>query len=723
MDQRPTNKNNNNLYSFGYTSLVKKDNEDWISNFTNELFEIEDSFTNLLLPYQDDRQISIKTKPPFYKYIINYLVWAYQDRLYIDGWDIGEKVSEIFSDIEDGSNNALLEKLADYVYEDFCKNGLSNKNQDNFDKLDFAMSSKSKNPKPIKASAYVRSGIKKDIITSNNLQRKKMLVLSFGLNMDLDTTNIFLKKVLGEEGLNFWDEEEFLIYICKKFYGGSLYEYFTLKEIYKNSKAEPILSQETADKEKTQELMDIFREFIEKSKNDDLLNIEKIIGAYKDISQNKNRQRSINKRFMDAYKKIENKLSYDIISSKDRDNEPEIESSDSTGYVTDDALIFSGDDIEYREEYKIRIYPKLGKKVTIKKGEEFFGFALKNNNPGRKYFSSPISTNQDESEFIIKADRNYEIEASDFLQMDIKVNSKELFKKNPKNKFTYSKEGSSEKEELDEAIYYRIDEDNINPYGKNYYDAFINCKIKSSEVPIEFGDTIKYGDQEFMVLDNKPRLNYLEIAAYGPVKKAKLENIDYKKGAQYLFRSNNEFIDRVEFVSIDIKTSYKESMLSYLYNKKAISAFKPSYLENLDLDSPKYDQLYQMLKGKKITPTYMSKLGNDKADQSPDRIKFINILFLESIIDAEERYSSFTDEERIKIVSSQEIKASYISFMNNELRKVGMYEYNLANSYEDLLARIACTNEALETYRQVWGLYDLIDMKKKEKDKKGKSNE
>ena len=48
-----------------------------------------------------------------------------------------------------------------------------------------------------------------------------------------------------------------------------------------------------------------------------------------------------------------------------------------------------------------------------------------------------------------------------------------------------------------------------------------------------------------------------------------------------------------------------------------------------------------------------------------------------------------------------------------------MYEYNLSNTYEDLLARIVCADNPLETYRQVWGLYTVIyDIKQKERKKK-----
>ena len=717
MDQTSRDKSHNMMYSFGYTALVNKDNEDWINKFTNDIFEIEDSFSNLLLPYEDQRQIEIKSKPPFYKYIINYLMWKYQDKLGIDKKDIGANAGEIFSAIENSEKNDLLESLADYVYEDFSDNGLSNKDQDNFDKLDFAKTRKNKELKPIKASAYVRSGIKKDILTSANLQRKKMLVLSFGLNMDLDTTNVFLKKVLGEEGLDFWDEEEFLIYICKKFYDGRVDEYFKLKEIYTSVEAQPILSQDLVDKEKTQEILDIFREFIEKSRDDDFLNIEKVLGAYKYVSQNKARQRTIEERFMNSYKNVESKLAYDIISSKDKFEDFDLDDSNPKSdysLVKDDALIFRGDDIEYKEEYKIRIYPKVGKRVKIKKGDEFFGQALKTNRADDK---------DSLGDFTIKADKDYQIEAEDYLQMDIRVNSEVLFEKNPENKFIYHKEDGSVDEELIDPIYYGLDEDNINHYGKNYYEAFINCKLKASEEPIEFGDTIYYGNQEFMVLDELPRLNYLEITAYGPEKKAKLENIYHKNKAKFNFWSDNKDIARIKFVSFAIKTTYKENMLSYLYNKKALTAFNPKYLEKLDLGAKKYEDFYQMLKGNKINPTYLSKLGSDKGSLSPDRTKFINILFLESILDAEERYSNFTDEEKIRKVPAHARKASYIRYMNYELKKVGMYEYNLSNSYEDLLARIACTNEALETYRQVWGLYDLIEMAKKENDKKGKVNE
>ena len=195
-------------------------------------------------------------------------------------------------------------------------------------------------------------------------------------------------------------------------------------------------------------------EFIEKSRADDSLNIEKILAAYKYISQNKTRQRTIEERFMNSYKNVESKLAYDIISSKDKFVDFAIENSNSESeysYVNDDALIFRGDDIEYKEEYKIRIYPSLGKTVNIKKGDVFFGELLKTNMAvGRDSWVQSLGNlgGKGKGDFTVKADMDYQIKAEDYLKMDIRVNSDEPFVKNLKSKFSYHKEGARIDENL-----------------------------------------------------------------------------------------------------------------------------------------------------------------------------------------------------------------------------------------------------------------------------------
>lgn len=732
MLKRSLMQNNPAMYSFGYTALVNKDNEAWIGSIGKEILEIEDSFSKLIINYKDNKDIQIRIKPPFYKYILNYLLWNYKDRLGIEDEDIGARAREIFSDQGKLKSNDLVEKISTLVHEDFKENGLSTKNQENFDRLDFTLKS---NGKPVQAKYYRRSDIRDDILLKENIERKTMLTLSFGLAMDLETTNIFLRKVIGEEGLNFWNEDEFIIYLVKKYYDGRVEKCIEFKEMYKTVSADQVLSQDTVDNENTVELMDIFSEFLEKTKDGDNLNIEKVLAAYKYINQNeKDRQRSIVNRFTKAYNGVENTLAYDIISFKKNQEKAKDKSktSDEDDSIEDKDVYFEGMNIKYHEIYQISLYPKLGKKVRIKKGDEIYTSVRKDGPRADKYLSLADKLNQYKlgldqgkfeekkaNEFVIRAVEEYEVQAKEYIDLDIKVRSKKKFERKANTKFLYFKDLDSEGEDLTGAFYFGLDEENIDSHGANYYQGRINCRMKASDIPIEAGDVIYYGEEEFVIIEDLPRINYLKIKAQSEEKEAKLDSLSYKGDKDYYFWSDNEDIGKMKFESFSIDNHYKDNLLTFLYNDKALTTFKDQYFENLNINSDKFNQLYLMLNGQKISDTLKSYFKNSKAYKKSIRSEFISILFLEFVVEANNEVNNFSYKERLANRTSKEIKADYLRFMNNELRKVGMYEYNLSNTYEDLLARIVCADNPLETYRQVWGLYTVIyDIKQKERKKK-----
>ena len=54
------------------------------------------------------------------------------------------------------------------------------------------------------------------------------------------------------------------------------------------------------------------------------------------------------------------------------------------------------------------------------------------------------------------------------------------------------------------AFYFGLDEENIDSYGANYYQGRINCRMKASDIPIEAGDVIYYGEEEFVIIEDLP---------------------------------------------------------------------------------------------------------------------------------------------------------------------------------------------------------------------------
>lgn len=743
MLERSLMQNNPAMYSFGYTTLVNKDNDAWIGSIGKEILEIEDSFSSLILNYKDNKDIQIRIKPPFYKYILNYLLWKYKDKLGIEDEDIGARAREIFSDQGKLKSNDLVEKISTLVHEDFIANGLSTKNQDDFDRLDFT---KYGDDVPVKAKYYRRSDIRDDILLKENIERKKMITLSFGLAMDLETTNIFLRKVIGEEGLNFWNEDEFIIYLVKKCYDGRVEKCIELKEMYKTLPADQVLSQDLVDNENTIELMDIFSEFLEKTKDGDNLNIEKVLAAYKYINQNeKDRKRSIINRFIKAYNRVENALAYEIISSKKdkEDAEDKSKAASEDESIKDKDIFFEGMNLSYYEIYQIRIYPKLNKKVRIKKGDKIFASALKEGGSRlNKDLSLADKLNQyklgldganpqrkKENEFVLKALNDYEVQAKEYVNLDIKVRSKKKFERKAKTKFLYYKDIDGEGEDLGSCQYYDLDYENTDYHGANFYQGRINCKMKASDKPIEAGDLIYYGDEEFIIIEDLPRINYFSIRAKSEEKEARLDSLSYKGEKNYYFRSANQDIGKMEFESFSIDNHYKDNLLTFLYNDKALTSFKGEYFEKLLDNTDKFNQLYFILKDQKISNTFKTSLK--KSEKYKDSIKYrqsirsklISFLFLEFALEINEDTESYIDRDRLANRSAKEIKADYLRFMNSELRKVGMYEYNLSNAYEDLLARIVCTEEPLETYRQIWGLDKFISEMKKKEEEKEKNNE
>lgn len=286
----------------GETTLIETNEFEWQKNISSgEYLDIESIEIGV------NNTISLRKKIPFYKYIINFLLLKYQDRLDLGGQDIGKLSSQIFESIEANEKNEVLEKLANLVVELFREKNLAPEKSKSevYGSLDYK-----KEDRKIWKKTQIRKDLKANVIS-----RDKMFIYALGLGMDLDELEGFLMKVLEETGLNIWDKKEALIYIALKHFPDNSINFFVrANRIYENDKNNLIEYKKKDTSLNTSILQNSLDDYLDEYKNvnevDDSL-ISSIIAYHKDlVSENTNR--TILKEFVSTFNKIEEFLADEI---------------------------------------------------------------------------------------------------------------------------------------------------------------------------------------------------------------------------------------------------------------------------------------------------------------------------------------------------------------------------------------------------------------------------
>lgn len=286
----------------GETTLIETNEFEWQKNISSgEYLDIESIEIGV------NNTISLRKKIPFYKYIINFLLLKYQDRLDLGGQDIGKLSSQIFESIEANEKNEVLEKLANLVVELFREKDLAPEKSKSevYGSLDYK-----KEDRKIWKKTQIRKDLKANVIS-----RDKMFIYALGLGMDLDELEGFLMKVLEETGLNIWDKKEALIYIALKHFPDNSINFFVrANHIYENDKNNLIEYKKKDTSLNTSILQNSLDDYLDEYKNvnevDDSL-ISSIIAYHKDlVSENTNR--TILKEFVSTFNKIEEFLADEI---------------------------------------------------------------------------------------------------------------------------------------------------------------------------------------------------------------------------------------------------------------------------------------------------------------------------------------------------------------------------------------------------------------------------
>ena len=281
----------------GETAIIEINEFEWQKNISSgEYLDIES------IEIGTNNTISLRKKIPFYKYIINYMLTSYSDRLGIEKEDIGEIASNIFTSIQKGEKNAEFEKIVNLVVELFREKNLypHGSKSEVYGSLEY-----DKDKRKVWKKTQIRKDFKASVIS-----RDKMFIYGFGLGIE-----VFLMKVLEETGLNIWDEKEAMIYIALAHFPKNSVNFFVrAMDLYNNEKKANIKERKKETSLNTTILQNSLDDYINEYRNmeqvDDSI-ILNIIAYHKDLVL-ENTNRTILKEFISTFREVEKKLSDEI---------------------------------------------------------------------------------------------------------------------------------------------------------------------------------------------------------------------------------------------------------------------------------------------------------------------------------------------------------------------------------------------------------------------------
>lgn len=286
----------------GETAIIEINEFEWQKNISSgEYLDIES------IEIGTNNTISLRKKIPFYKYIINYMLTSYSDRLGIEKEDIGEIASNIFTSIQKGEKNAEFEKIVNLVVELFREKNLypHGSKSEVYGSLEY-----DKDKRKVWKKTQIRKDFKASVIS-----RDKMFIYGFGLGIEIKELEVFLMKVLEETGLNIWDEKEAMIYIALAHFPKNSINFFVrAMDLYNNEKKANVKERKKETSLNTTILQNSLDDYINEYRNmeqvDDSI-ILNIIAYHKDLVL-ENTNRTILKEFISTFREVEKKLSDEI---------------------------------------------------------------------------------------------------------------------------------------------------------------------------------------------------------------------------------------------------------------------------------------------------------------------------------------------------------------------------------------------------------------------------
>lgn len=646
------------------TELINKD----LSHRLETLAESDLEEINLEI---NKEEIIFRPKLDFYRYLISFLLVKYAESFDIESEeDIAKISSKIYKDIEENKKNQIIETMLDLALEDFKKNKMAKPDSNKvYGSLDFSV-------------LWDKKSLRR-LFRSSKISRESLLVLSFGLNMDLEITEIFLKKALRDQGLDFWKPDEFIIYHVKESFGNNIEAYQRLKKLYDDIDISDIKKEKEPQISYVTELLqgDFSSLGLGNSKKDKKYVLEKLKDHKLVVS--KDIKRTVNKIFLEVYDSVNKNLEREInefsIFTRGNFNK----SLDGDYHKT----------YEYFSKGKLRLYYDSDRQLEIKKGQAFKWEKIAKNPSENEKKDDPIS---------FYAVSDYIGEKRDFVEVLLPVKSYDKFDKSiKKGKFYFEDKALNEK--LIEAKYKsKISESKKD--GKT--EILLNLKIRPLDL-IKKSTRLVCDDKVFEVAKDTLALPFLEIEVSS---KATIDMGDLPRLSEneeddkfyYKYINEIEGVRAIDHKGINIDKHKITSLLSYLFTDKAIlntdgkTDLPYPLLEKLDLT---FDKIM-------ITDANISNARRGDSSRIT-RDKLITILFI--------KYCLMLERELVnRFYTGKEIKRMYLSFMKDYLRRCHFYEYNISDGYEEILLRLICTEEPLNTFRYLWANYLIYKGEKNE---------
>ena len=699
----------------GRTRAVQEELDSWYDKYAGQEIDWEsDCMKKTLNEFLDTRNIV-----PFRAFMVRYLIAAYGEdfcpvlfpELSRAEWNtVGvEKILEEMSKSESldySESPKLLQQLTDLVFDQFVVNHF--------------YSSKSKYKEaPSKVLGYVT---RKGPLWDKNILLKKLeavrgeadsessdlgitddefWVFAFGLNMDYRDIKFFMTKALKRSTFNFWNWQEFLLYVTYRYARGNTYQfYLKLKEAYLDKKVKPEKIEESekniANTQSVQGKLDDIFEKIEETEGAIALDedgnlppyILECVSKYKAfLSISDDYTRTATKICQELLQKFGKRIEIELISREICDGGKDINKQKAQGKVTvyyelnmgveiPKGTIFTKIDKKLNERIdfvtldEVKIAPASEKEediiieVCCTKKEK------KEDSPEKQYAYIPgktefTSDNRNLSEITNKS--YFKPATKKAVGEEICISGKlsakcKTGKTVPKGTKFYALNAKGERvtfvstKDAGAPVCVEICVESVNEGSEN-----IATKNEITEC------SIRNWKQKFVKIENK-------IISIKDVKREKKEE-DAK--SEHVKREKKEEDAKSEHV---YNYLYKIEEVEEILDKKYVSKLG-EILEGTRLSESK---IYSILKGKKYTIT---------------RNDVLTICFLEHMSGYEETYLR---QGKYYAINSYTV---FLQKTNEVLRKCGFYELYEPNLYDSFLMYLTASSEGIASYRNIWSWY------------------
>lgn len=545
------------------------------------------------------------------------------------------------------------------------------------------------------------------ISNSDYINADELFAFGFGLNMAYEDLSFLMKKALRRADFNLWDWKEFLLYVTFRYAKGDLFAFYTKsKEAYANKENRP-LEYEWGDPKKfstiviekeTDAIVNMIKEeyySLSLDENGELPSeMVEYICKYKFLTENVKdytrtaieESRKLLSKFLKNIQKLEG---IELEDSKDKEREKKSEKKNEKRKQD----IYGTAHIHAQGKVLVYYDPQLG--LNIPKGTKFYKFDKKT---GRRIsFESQTDVKIEPREEMAK---EIQIEVRS-IKAETKMTVPEM-----QTAFVQAKaKFKSDNPYLSEIT----NKSKFKPSMKadEGSEIFVAGKLFAK---CEAGKTISAGTRFYTQNSQGVEVEFISLKT---VKTDCFEElwVCCCEGGEEATKNQitecsipgwRQKIIRIENSKIGFskKPEAQGKKGGKIYNYLYIKGGDASYLEDI-LEEKYFDSLEMILEGAQLSSTKLNQIIRGK-EKHITRNDLLTLSFL--------AYVSGQENERIEKSNTasedyDQRMADFLNKTNELLRKCGYYELYAPNPYDALLMCLLSSNEAINSYKNLWSWY------------------